>query len=260
MLRKYVSNWVPVLLVYSGLITRTTAKFKDGECVTVSRSKIRDLYEGLYRRYNTDHGFVYDLRNGQTHVKLPNGLELEFGEEAVYSHILDEVFLMKVYGQPDLRNRVAIDVGAAIGESALYLASLGAAVYAYEPNKDRYSTAIGNLRANKCGERVSLFNESLTGGSGPNSLETTIVGRSLQDVFIKMDCEGCERDLILGTDDDVFRRVKDITLECHGSSKEIVSRLARLGYQVTKRKEILCATRGDMNSGSAINSVGAIGH
>ena len=129
MLRKYVSNWFSVIGVYVGFLSETTASFRDGKKVVVSRKRYQDFYEELYKRHNIDHGFAYTRdEQGNTITTLPNGLRLTFGHEKNYSFVLDEIFVMRVYGEPNLKNRVVVDVGAAIGDSELYFASLGAEV------------------------------------------------------------------------------------------------------------------------------------
>jgi len=248
MLRKYVSNWHSVIGVYIGLLSSTTANFRDGERRTVSRKEYNDFYEGLYRRHNIHHGFTYsqDLQ-GNTIATSPTGLRLAFGQEKNYSFVLDEIFIMKVYGNPNVKNRVVIDVGAAIGDSALYFASLGAEVYAFEPKAARYSIATRNILENGFGA-IHLFNRGLHGGSGDDSLANLLVTYRLDDVFLKMDCEGCEYDIILNSSQLTFEKISDVVLEYHGRSDLILSRLRYFGFDAIRKGEIIRGTRSAKGS------------
>lgn len=243
MMRRYVSNWLTVLAIYVGLLQEAEIRFRDGLKVSVAKEKFDRFYEELYKRHNIEHGFRYDNMNGLGSVLLPSDIRISFGHEPVYSFILDEIFIMKVYGEPNVSKRIVIDVGASIGDSALYFASLGAEVYGFEPNLQRYQTAFHNVKLNKLENKIHLFNYGLGGGNGPGSLAHFLLQNSMDNVFVKLDCEGCEYDVMMSTDDTIFQRVNDIVIEYHGNSKSLIERINGLGFDVKIKGEIIYASR-----------------
>ncbi len=244
LLTKYVTNWPSVLAVYFHFKKSTEAKFRNGELIMVSSTDFGSFYESLYRKHNESHGIMYtESDQDQVVATFPNGLKLKLDPNDNYSHGLDEVFVMKVYGSPDLQNQVAIDIGAAIGDTAIYFASLGAEVFAYEPDPKRYQLALQNVALNGFVDRIHLFNESVTGGTGPRSLKQVIEKIQSSRIFLKMDCEGCEHDVLLNSDDKVFDRIFECRMEYHGSAGSLVKKLRDAGFKVSIKKEILTATR-----------------
>jgi hypothetical protein len=240
MVRKYVKNWYSVLSVYAGLSSETRARFRDGEEVHLAKADYVRFYESLYRRHNTSHGMSYKPgANGETIVNVPGGLIMIERDEP-FSHVLDEVFVMNVYGKPNLKGRLAIDVGAGVGDSSVYFASLGAMVYAFEPDPKRYELALQNIKTNGLQERIKLSNKPVTGGTGPDSLSEIIGSQQSSDVFVKIDCEGCEYSLLGTTDDTTFEKISDVVLEFH-EGLSFVPRLKSLGFEVKRQKEIVQA-------------------
>jgi hypothetical protein len=240
MLMNHVSNWYLVLAVYCNLISRVKAKFKDGMEVDVSKSDYSLFYEELYIRHLLQHGYIYNLRTkGKKIIQTPGGL-LILIKEFPYSFAIDEIFLMKVYGENHMDGRVIIDIGASIGDTALYFSSLGASqIYCYEPNKDRYEVAIQNIELNKLTDVIHIFNERATG----TSIGNLISNYSLKNVFLKIDCDGCEYELFEKTDQQIFENINDIVMEHHGQPYPLISRLSTLGFRAKRSKEIIFATK-----------------
>ena len=59
----------------------------------------------------------------------------------------------------DYKDRVIIDVGANSGDTALYFASKGAKVYAFEPVKEYFDMALKNLDLNpELSKNIKIFN------------------------------------------------------------------------------------------------------
>jgi hypothetical protein len=246
-LAKYVSNWYSVLAVYAGVLSQAQARFRDGEMKTVSKHDYYSFGEALYRRHCKTCGFRYEQRHdGQTIVSLPMGFKFMIPDEnayQIYSHVLDEIFNMKVYGDPGLEGRSLIDIGAAAGDSSVYFAALGAEVYAFEPQPELFKLLLSNIKLNKFESRIHAFNERISGVSGLFTLERIIDANSLSNVFLKVDCEGCEYDVILNTKDFVFERIKDVILEFHKEPDPIMKRLRDLGFKVSRKREIIRARK-----------------
>jgi len=199
-----------------------------------------EFYEELYRRYNQDAGFVY--QSGL--IELPNGLKFITGSEKSPSFVLDEIFLMKVYGEPDLNGRTAIDVGASIADSTLYFAKLGASkIIAFEPNQERFETAQKNIELNNFSKIIEIHEYGLGGGEGDMSLEKLISEIKDGDIFLKIDCDGCEYEMLSSTSDSTFSKISEIVMEYHAKASPLISRLEGLGYRTTKNGEMIRAVR-----------------
>jgi 16S rRNA G966 N2-methylase RsmD len=260
---KYVRNWYLLLALYTNVIKKAKVQFRDGFEVEISnrnQNKVNQLsdgfgfkgsvtwlqnstnfdifYEELYKRYLEDNGFRYQTNQENTIVNTPGGLRIIM--KPPYSFVLDEIFIMKVYGEPKLSGRVAIDVGASIGDSSLYFSSLGAAkVYGFEVDSHRFETALRNAELNNLSEKITLFNH----GATADSIQDIILGNNFNDVFLKMDCEGCEYEVLLGLSREVFQRVTEIVLEYHKSPKPLLGKLQDLNYRISTEKSIIYAMR-----------------
>jgi 16S rRNA G966 N2-methylase RsmD len=239
MAAKYVNNWYSLLALYANIISKTTAKFKDGTQIGVSKNNYLMFYEELYKRHLQDNGFTYKTKESSTIVQMPNGLQVVVLKPP-YSFVLDEIFLMKVYGEPNLRGRTAIDIGASLGDSALYFASIGAAkVYGFEPDIDLFQVSQENISLNNMSDKIQIFNENGTS----DSLRRLILQNGLKNIFLKVDCEGCEYEITQKTEDLVFENITDIVLEYHKKPESLIQRLTTLGFKVRRHNEIIFATK-----------------
>jgi hypothetical protein len=219
MMRRYVNNWSSVLLVYSNLKRNVTVKFKDGDTAELSKKDYEAFYEKLYRRHLENNGFSYPAENM---IKTPDGLTLML-PNAMYSLVFDEIYLMQVYGKPDLTGKVAIDIGAAIGDTVLFFKKCGAkSVYGYELDQERARIAEKNIKMNGMGDSVVVYNKKAT-VEELDKLMTTID----DPIFLKLDCEGCEYDIIPKLD---MSKVTDVVMEYHMKPEPLMEALARAGF------------------------------
>jgi SAM-dependent methyltransferase len=228
MLKTHVSNWLSVLMVYKGLKKSVGAKFRDGKVIRVSRADHNEFYEYLYRRHLSENGFSFESQDGKNLVTTPDGLQLTVPD--FFSLVFDELYVMRIY-QPDLTSKTVIDVGAAVGETALYFAKLGAShVYAFEMDKSRCEMARENIARNKMQERITLFEEPATADKV----------NGLRYDFIKIDCEGCEYELVPNLNLD---GATEIIMEYHKSPEPLAESLRAKGFDVVVNMEILSARR-----------------
>ena len=141
----------------------------------------------------------------------------------VYSLVFDEIYLMQVYGKPDLTGTVAIDVGAANGDTALFFKKCGANyVYGYELDEARVKIAEKNIEMNGMGDSVIVYNKKAT-VEELHKLMTTIN----DPIFLNLDCEGCEYDIIPKLD---MSKVTDIVMEYHMKPEPSMEALTRAGF------------------------------
>ncbi|MFP3319320.1 MAG: FkbM family methyltransferase [Acidilobus sp.] len=184
---------------------------------------------------------------------------------------LAETFVRGDYEVPEvlsgLRGRDVIDVGASVGDTALYFVLNGARkVIAVEPLPNVAKCAEENVKLNGITDEVKVINAAL--GSGPvsvpcdydprssNGFSTLsasgpckVPGVTLSDLLnvvddpylLKMDCEGCEAQVILGPERERLRAFKHIIFEAHPfitgvSNEELLASLKELVFECKLHK------------------------
>ena len=202
----------------------------------------------------TAGGFIYD---GHTwHNKKYN---LKFLDEVGYA--LFETFVLEQYNT-EVEGEV-VDIGANIGDSSLYFAAKGAShVYAFEPLPSVYRIALENVKLNRLENKISLFNAAVgpkegkikvpsyidvnqSGGfsvTNVGDVEVPIipfdkVREMVKDPYLlKMDCEGCEADIIFSSELDF----KKLFVESHQNitnipHKKLIKQLESQDYKCLER-------------------------
>jgi FkbM family methyltransferase len=134
-----------------------------------------------------------------------------------------DVFFARLYDYYDFGGGEVIDVGAYIGDSAVYFVKHGASkVYAYEPNPVNYEYLVKNIQMNGVSEKVESSDHAVSlqerqfvvpnTAAGSGSLSRTPSEKSTSfDVstiepkglfkkvgtisLLKLDCKGCELEL-----------------------------------------------------------------
>ena len=184
--------------------------------------------------------------------------------------LFNEVFANNGYhvNSEILNNKTVIDIGANQGMFSLLAAALGARqVIAVEPGsasfrklqenslKSELSSQIICIKKAVTGKKIGPISLGLHSQSGHNSmykpgdsseLVETISFADLvglagnDDIFLKMDCEGAEYDIVFDSPASVFDRVKQIAVEIHGDLHPLYrgvdllqARLASLGFVCT---------------------------
>jgi len=177
-----------------------------------------------------------------------------------------DTFLKGEYEVPEalsgLKGRDVIDVGANTSDTALYFILNGARkVIAVEPLPNVARCAEENLKLNGITGEVKVINAAL--GSGPVSVPCDydlwssnvfstlsasgpckVPGVSLGDLLsmvddpypLKMDCEGCEAQVILSPERERLRAFEHIIFEAHPyitgvSNEELLASLKELGFE-----------------------------
>jgi hypothetical protein len=141
--------------------------------------------------------------------------------------IIGEVFRDDVYGRAaNYFGKTVVDVGAYIGETAIYFSRKGAGlIYAFEPDTSSFELALENL------ERNHVKNVNLS---------STSVGKNLGEILnrvgpiglLKMDCEGCEQEAIASVSSKSLDAVEEVVIEYHGDPKPIAAHLESCGFEV----------------------------
>jgi len=158
------------------------------------------------------------------------------------SHFVFEIFNGYEYDNIDVYGRDVVDIGANVGDSSIYFALKGARkVVGVEPLPSVYARAMENVKLNRLESKIFLINAALGSKSGKikvpcntstffsvlfstlrtkGECEVPIVTLSEvmkqinEPYLLKMDCEGCEFDVILN-DYEHVRMFEKLIIEHH---------------------------------------------
>lgn len=135
------------------LITKMgSLRLPNGSKLTFKDKNSKDIEE-LYL-FALKYGVKFSNKEGSWNfdsdkdlITTPDGIK--FNLRGFNSLIFAETFLYDVhFVQTDLSNKVIIQAGGFIGDTAIYYASRGARVYSFEPSVDSYGMAIRNIGLN----------------------------------------------------------------------------------------------------------------
>ena len=169
--------------------------------------------------------------------------------------VLCMTFVDEQYGDLNVKGRVVADIGAGYGDTTIYFALKGAKkVYAYEPIPWIVELLEKNIKHNNLTETVKIcpYAVSSTKGNARISIPKTatdaaslkynfkgadVIQISVKTVtppedveVVKLDCEGCEYDIILNW---LKSKLYDeILMEYHEDYKSLERKLRKLGYKV----------------------------
>jgi len=222
--------------------------------------------------------FIPGLHTKPIMLSLRGGPKF-FVYEFMTLYIYNEIFAEKVY-DVDLGNintPFIIDIGANTGLFALYAKTVwpGATIQCFEPYPPNFAQLATNIQANRF-DGVAYFQKgvgkecttailhvhpknigghSLYGGESGGSrvqveitdLASILAGASTQQCdLLKLDCEGCECEILQSLTPDLAHRIKRIVYEptprlC--DVRQINNKLSGLGYAVSYRNGLYHAAR-----------------
>lgn len=180
---------------------------------------------------------------------------------------LKEIFIDKIYGDPDCHDAVVVDVGAFIGDSSVFFASRGAKlVVAFEPIPDLYVILKKNVSLNGFESVIQTRNEAIGDVAGSVGVEYRTDGPGYSHVvaagsgqilkisqiplskviadlgsvdILKMDCEGCEHNALReAAAAGALKHVGLILIEVHFKLGNIIELLRAEGFDKIKLKQI----------------------
>jgi FkbM family methyltransferase len=165
-----------------------------------------------------------------------NGIKFKHFYAAIY-----EVFEEEDYKFLNVQNKSVLDIGAFVGDSPIYFILKGAKkVYAIEPHPEAYKEMLENIKLNNMEDKIVPINMGISYDNNYITISTTITNTQgtllkpkgngikipagkLSDIIekynidaqvLKMDCEGCEYDIIL-KDYDTIKEFEEIGFEYH---------------------------------------------
>jgi len=164
--RKIVKNWIAVILFRIGLKKTLTIKFRDGK--TVHFKNMKDYFEF----WNSELGQNEILKVAKASItKIGSSkVELNYQNKKVFydknrksiinNGVIKENFIDEQYELLYVKGRDVVDVGANIGDSAIYFALKSAKhVYAFEPYPYSYNIAKKVIKINNLEDKITLLNE-----------------------------------------------------------------------------------------------------
>ena len=233
---------------WDGFIKYVTGIAKDNEFVVVDDIKYYNTRNSSFKK---EHDYYY-----ATHI---------------HEHFTDDDWDMV-----NFKDRHVIDIGANVADSALYFAKNGANVIGFEPVKHIYELGIDNIAINpKLKNNIVFVNKGVGGKRGEISIENNRSTRGYMDQnatydievitindvlndynftpdILKMDCEGCEFEIILNEDLSMFN---DIIFEHHS---EIVGKDYNLLIEKLKQENFKINTQLTNSVGESFDKIGLI--
>ena len=256
-------------------------KLGDGQIHNWSNAKIR-MYQAMISKTHSnvnidvnsnDDSIVGTLKF--TYKKRPLVFSVDEWTDLI------EVFLEEGYKFLDVENENVIDIGTNIGDSTIYFAVNNAKrVLGLEPYPHSYLMALKNLEQNDIGkEKVILLNAGygedglikvktdVTNTHGTNlkssnegteiktiTLKTLLKEYDYESPVLKMDCEGCEYNL-LKEDNDTLKKFKRIQIEYHYGYEKLKEKLENCGFDVTFTKPVHIYNKDASNPNMVIGQI-----
>lgn len=174
-----------------------------------------------------------------------------------YANNLEEFFSDDSWDMLDINNRYIIDIGANVADTPLFFAKNGSKVIGFEPVKHLYDLGKKNIQLNpKLEKKIQFINKAVGGKRGTLKIGTTstqgyvdknesyeVEVITIQNVLndynfppdiLKMDCEGCEFEIILNEDLTMFN---EIVFEHHSKIagkdyKPLIDKLKKDGFKI----------------------------
>jgi len=155
------------------------------------------------------------------------------------------IFMHEYFIEPLMKNlakgKIFIDVGAGIGYWIVKLGKYYKHALAIEPDLERLKILKENVKLNNLEGKVELVDRYCGTCSECVSLNDLLSRFIHEDVFVKIDVEGSELDVV-ASGQEMLKKFKniDIIVECHGTEnyQEICNFLKNLGFDVVKIYEL----------------------
>lgn len=267
---KYFKNPISALFLKFGLINTCEVKLRTkNDSFVINNVLILDrlidklpfVPDSIYVEFKN---YINDLIEDKEIIKINNinffnVYNSNFLEKNknIFGICYDEYFSDDDWNMVNLDGRNVIDIGGNVADTALIFAADGANVIAFEPVKHLYDLALRNISINpNYASQIQFINKSIGGKRG--KLDINLISSedyvnkeenyyidvlTVSDILsiynftpdiLKMDCEGCEFEIIEHEDLSMFN---DIILEHHSfmvkkDAADIIERLENQGFNI----------------------------
>ena len=179
---------------------------------------------------------------------------------------ISDVFVERELETLDVKGKVVIDIGANIGDSPVYFALKGAErIIAVEPFPYTYKLLKDNISINWVSEKVTTLNVAIGGKTWMMNVSpflTNTVGTlainthdgvpiktltvddiledfnlNLNNIVLKMDCEGCEYEVLPTIFKSNLIKINEIFIEYHNGIKSLKEILSQNGFITTVKSK-----------------------
>ena len=236
----------------------------------------------LFQRINNPFSIILDMLSMKSKnymIYLKNGIKIKVRPSTSDRGIVKEIFLMDEYSKciPFIKKaNYCIDIGAQIGCFSLYAMKVNPRlkkVLSFEPASSNYKLLQENISLNGLETKIIPFNHAISDKRGKSklflsdknsgghslifktgnsetvnveSINSVFKENKLEDnIFVKLDCEGAEYEIVLGMKENYFKKVNAIIMEYHDKSKlkEIMQKLSSNGFhlELDKKYSVLLA-------------------
>lgn len=249
--RKTYKNYFSIIIN----ILRNKYPFKG-----ILRNGTQIILKNYYEVYLTSFGIMnsYHIDNDIITISKKNSSSVQLHLDKTNGDV-HGVFFDEVYRFLPVKGRVVIDIGANIGDSAIYFALQGAEkIITLEPYPRNHESAKKNIELNNLSNKINLLwtgcsdkagyitinpkqkgagsslDETENGIKVPlMTLENILNTYNIDSALLKMDCEGCEYKAILSSSDSTLQKFTHIQIEYHYGYKNLKERLEKCGFKVS---------------------------
>ena len=181
--------------------------------------------------------YIFSFSKDHIVLKFKNGFQLFVPKWYNFQSIAETIFLDVYHSSAQNHDTGCIvDVGASIGDFVVNIRRRGHGnkICAFEPEKSSFAILKLNIELNRL-ENVVALNE-------PASHEAILrlLAAEKYIAFLKIDCEGCEYEILNGQQNSWLRNVKEIHMETHRDFPNVDMQLSKLmassGFIVTSLK------------------------
>jgi FkbM family methyltransferase len=216
-------------------------RFQKGARIVLTLENWREVFLNILINYPLTE---IRRRDGIT-IRAPRGLQLWNHYNDIWEH---QAYTSKYTIK---KSDIVIDIGANIGLFSLFAARLARIVYSFEPSSESFIYLKNNVSSNSF-NNIKCFNYALAPHSGEipfgesedltsssfyrhNNSATSVKSKivncvNLQEIFdknqidccdfLKMDCEGCEFEVLFATPPEYLKKIVTISMEFHDSFTE----------------------------------------
>lgn len=259
-IRRNVKNWPDVFLVTRGIKKSAQIEFVDGNKILMKKHD--------HVRIVSYCEFLELPKEAKDQLKVVNtndSVQMTYeGRKIVCKTEFATSIIIELYGKShelvDVKNRIVVDAGAYIGDTAIYyiLAGKAKAVYGLEMDPRIYVEAKKLIKSNKLEKRIHIFGAGIApegnldtedlsiekmdkiANTSENmktiSLDKIVKLLKINSGVLKIDVEGMEYDIFKKASSDALRSFNSIHIEYHYGYKQLVDRLNEEGFEVTFTK------------------------
>lgn len=214
----------------------------------------------IENRLSLNFDVNYDFEKEMVSISSTENKATVILHKSINNGDIQGVFLRNEYQFLPVRGKTVVDIGANIGDSSIYFALRGASkIIALEPFPVNYEAARKNVEFNNLSDKITVLLAGCAGHQGSIVIDREYKsegGSSLHEFqsgiriplltieyilnefvipsqsILKVDCEGCEYDVILSSTPETLQRFSHIQIEYHYGYKNLKTKLETSGFQV----------------------------